>query len=113
MCGGSWSFRANGGLPHSVAVLGDHTHAKGYSAKAVKPDVSHCAEIVKETHLVDVSTKRKWRGEEKNEKGRGGWGGKRKGEGGCGSERLRTLDLSKHEVPADWQNHCRTQCRTV
>ena len=30
----------------------------------------------------------------------GGWRG--------GSERLRTLGLSKHEVPADWQNHCRT-----
>ena len=28
-----------------------------------------------------------------------------------GSERLQTLGLSKHEAPADWQNHHRTQNR--
>ena len=30
-----------------------HTRAKGYSAQAVKADVCRCAEIEKETHLVD------------------------------------------------------------
>ena len=29
----------------------------------------------------------------------------------CGSERFQTLGLSKHEAPADWQNHHRTQHR--
>ena len=48
----------------AVSLLGDrrplrrnlaawHTRAKGYSAQAVKPDVCRCAEIEKETHLVD------------------------------------------------------------
>ena len=48
----------------AVSLLGDrrpfrwilaawHTRAKGYSAQAVKPGVCRCAEIEKETHLVD------------------------------------------------------------
>ena len=69
--GGSWSFRACGGLPRGVAVLGDrqplrrnlaawHTRAKGYSAQVVKPDVCRCAEIEKK-HIssTTASTKTK------------------------------------------------------
>ena len=69
VCGGSWSFRACGGLPRGVAVLGDrrpfrrnsaawHTRAKGFSAQAVKPDVCRCAAL-KKKHIssTTVSTK--------------------------------------------------------
>ena len=56
MCGGSWSFRAYGGLPRGCArflasaghlfnrvLAAWHTHAKEHSAQAVKPDVCRCA----------------------------------------------------------------------